>query len=45
MDLDSDSITKREYDLIIKLRKINPSDYDKVYESISNLLDVLEKNE
>lgn len=45
MNLDNDTITKSEYELILKLRKLNPKDYDIVYKSISNLLDVIEKNE
>ena len=42
---ESNKITKQEYDLIMQLRKIDPKDYKIVYESISNLLELLNKNE
>ena len=42
---ESNKITKQEYDLIMQLRKIYTKDYKIVYESISNLLELLNKNE
>lgn len=45
MNDESNNITKQEYDLIMQLRKIDPKDYKIVYESISNLLEILNKNE
>lgn len=42
---ESNKITKQEYDLIMQLRKIDPKDHKIVYESISNLLELLNKNE
>lgn len=45
MNVDNDAITKPEYELILKLRKLNPKDFDIVYTSISNLLEVIERNE
>lgn len=42
---ESNKITKQEYDLIMQLRKIDPKNYKIVYESISNLLELLNKNE
>lgn len=42
---DDKTITKSEYDLILKLRKLNPRNYDIVYNSISNLLEVIDDNE
>ena len=42
---ESNKITKQEYDLIMQLRKIDPKDYKIVYEYISNLLELLNKNE
>lgn len=45
MDEENNTVTKFEYDLILKLRKLQPKDYDIVYNSISNLLEVIGKNE
>lgn len=45
MDVNSNNITKQEYDLIMQLRQIDPENYKIVYESISNLLEILNKNE
>lgn len=45
MDEKNNTVTKSEYDLILKLRKLEPRDYDIVYNSISNLLEIIEKYE
>lgn len=45
MNVDNKAITKHEYELVLKLRKLNPKDFDIVYNSISNLLEVIERNE
>lgn len=45
MDQDSKNLTKSEYELILKLRKLTPKEYEIVYDSISNLLEVIGKHE
>ncbi|MEF9962018.1 MAG: hypothetical protein RR945_03200 [Erysipelotrichaceae bacterium] len=42
---DTSEITKYEFELIMKLRKIKLEYYDIAYKSTANLLDLIEKNE
>lgn len=45
MKEDISNITRYEFDLIIQLRIIDPKNYDITYKSISNLLELLKKDE